>query len=101
MGLRRPLPQPSTPRRRPATLVALLQRAPTAQLARRPTPDQPRSQPPWAGHLAGAPGLLRGGLGAVEILIGALEEVTRGVVGRELGHACRDLERPDLGERLT
>src|SRR5438132_5312274 len=51
MGLRRPLPQPSTPRRRPATLVALLQRAPTAQLARRPTPDQPRSQPPWAGHL--------------------------------------------------
>src|SRR5204862_8099491 len=52
MGLRRPLPQPSTPRRRPATLVALLQRAPTAQLARRPTPDQPRLQPPWAGQLA-------------------------------------------------
>ncbi len=30
--------------RRPATLAALLQRAQTAQLARRPTTDQPRSQ---------------------------------------------------------
>src|SRR5262249_27792519 len=37
--------------RRFATLAALLQRAQTAQLARRPTPNQPRSQRPWAGQL--------------------------------------------------
>jgi len=45
VGLRRPLPLASTPRRRPATLARLLQHAATTQLARRPTPDQPRSQP--------------------------------------------------------
>src|SRR6266540_2457330 len=51
VGLRPPLPLLSTPTRGAATLAALLQRAPTAQLARRPTADQPRSQRPWAGQL--------------------------------------------------
>src|SRR5256885_3886148 len=52
-------------------------------------------------RLTGAAGLLLGGgLGAVEILVGALEEVGRGVVRRELGYAGRDLERPDLRDRL-
>ena len=53
VGLRPALPLLSTPRRRTATLARLLQPAQTAQLARRPTPAQPRSQPVWAGHLAG------------------------------------------------
>jgi transposase len=44
VGIRPPLPHTSTPPRRPATLAALLQRAQTPQLTRRPTPDQPRSQ---------------------------------------------------------
>src|SRR5438132_5419084 len=86
MGLRRPLPQPSTPRRRPATLVALLQRAPTAQLARRPTPDQPRSQPPWAGHLGTAePTCLnrRMGSGAGEATAAATAPVNGAVVRLE------------------
>jgi transposase InsO family protein len=37
-----------------ATLAALLQRAQTAQLARRPSADQPRSQRSWAGQLVAA-----------------------------------------------
>jgi hypothetical protein len=36
----------STPRGRAATLAQLLQHAQTTQLARRPAPDQPRSQRP-------------------------------------------------------
>ena len=48
VGLRRPLSLLSTPCLRTATLAPLLQRAQTAQLARWPTPDQPRSQPLWA-----------------------------------------------------
>ena len=51
VGLRRPLPLLSTPRRRAATLARLLQRAQTAQLARRPTTDQPCSQRLWAEQL--------------------------------------------------
>src|SRR5206468_2814556 len=53
VGVRRPLSLLSTPGSRAATLARLLQRAQTAQLARRPTPDQPRSQRLWAGQLAG------------------------------------------------
>ena len=70
VGLRRRLPQTTTPRPRPATLAQPLQHDAAPQLTRRPSPDQPRSQPPWAGHLGsgagGDPGLpccarLRGG----------------------------------------
>jgi transposase len=53
VGLRRPLPVLSTPRRRAATLAALLQRAQAARLLRRATADQPCSQRLWAGHLVG------------------------------------------------
>jgi transposase len=56
VGLRRPLPLLSTPGGGTATLARLLQRAQTAQLARRPTADQPRSQRLWAGHLDGGRG---------------------------------------------
>ena len=48
-GLAYQLTQP--PQRRPATLARPLQHTPTTQLDRRPTPDQPRSQRPWLGHL--------------------------------------------------
>ena len=41
------------PRRRPATLAPPLQHHAAPQLDRRPTPDQPRSQRLWAGHLDG------------------------------------------------
>src|SRR3954462_16007305 len=51
MGLRPPLPLLSTPRSRTATLAPLLQPAQTTQLTRRPNPNQPHSQPLWAGHL--------------------------------------------------
>jgi leucine-zipper of insertion element IS481 len=44
VGLQRPLPLLSTPRPRPATPARPLQRTQTAQLPRRPTADQPRSQ---------------------------------------------------------
>jgi hypothetical protein len=59
VGLRGRLPLTSTTQPGPATLARPLQPAQTAQLARRPAPDQPRSQRPWVGHLggvAGAPG---------------------------------------------
>ncbi len=52
MGLRHDLPLTPPPQQSPATLARPLQRTPTTQLNRRPTPDQPRSQPPWAGQLA-------------------------------------------------
>ena len=52
VGLRPPLPLLPTPRRRPATLAALLQRTQTPQLPRRTTAPQPRSQRLWAGQLA-------------------------------------------------
>ena len=51
VGLRPPLPLLPTPRRRPATLAALLQRTQTPQLPRRTTAPQPRSQRLWAGQL--------------------------------------------------
>src|SRR6266566_2056919 len=51
MGLRTRLPLAPPPQPRFATLARLLQRAQAAQLDRRPTADQPRSQPPWAGQL--------------------------------------------------
>jgi hypothetical protein len=40
------------PQQSPATLDPPLQRTQTPQLDRRPTTDQPRSQPTWAGQLA-------------------------------------------------
>ena len=51
MGLRARLPL--TPRTQPgaATLARPLQPATAPQLARRPAPDQPRSQRPWVGQL--------------------------------------------------
>src|SRR3954466_10946148 len=52
MGLRTHLQLTPRTRRRAATLARPLQHAATTQLTRRPTPDQPHSQPPWAGHLA-------------------------------------------------
>src|SRR5712692_2425267 len=51
VGLRPPLPHPSTPRRSAATLARALQPAQTAQLNRGPTPNQPRSQRLWVGQL--------------------------------------------------
>ena len=45
------LPQPPRPQPSAATLARALQRAQTPQLPRRPTPDQPRSQPLRAGQL--------------------------------------------------
>src|SRR5215210_1089422 len=54
MGLRSRLPLTSTAQPGAATLARALQPAQTAQLARRPTPDQPRSQRPWVGQLVGA-----------------------------------------------
>jgi transposase len=51
VGVRARLPLPSRTNRRPATLARPLQHDAATQLTRRPTPDQPRSQPPWAGHL--------------------------------------------------
>src|SRR5439155_16811327 len=91
MGLRRPLPQPSTPRRRPATLVALLQRAPTAQLARRPTPDQPRLQPPWAGQLGAACRAGSGRAGAAGPSVGAANRERSEVLAHDgLALAARD-----------
>src|SRR5207244_2412181 len=51
MGIRARLPNTSTPQHRPATLAQRLQPATATQLNRRPTPDQPRSQPPWVGQL--------------------------------------------------
>ena len=41
------------PQPRAATLARPLQPATTTQLTRRPAPDQPRSQRPWAGQLDG------------------------------------------------
>ena len=54
MGLRPHLPLTPRPQPRPATLAQPLQHTPTTQLDRRPTPDQPRSQRPWVGHLVTA-----------------------------------------------
>src|SRR5712691_1716366 len=51
VGLRPRLPLTSTAQPSAATLARALQHAPTAQLARRPTPDQPRAQRPWVGQL--------------------------------------------------
>src|SRR5439155_16548360 len=51
VGPRAELPLERTPGPGAVTLAALLQRAPTAQLARRPITDQPRPQRPEAGHL--------------------------------------------------
>ena len=53
MGLRTHLQLTPRPRHRSATLAPPLQHHAATQLTRRPTPDQPRSQRPWAGHLAG------------------------------------------------
>src|SRR5713101_2131589 len=52
VGLRTRLPLPPRTRRRPATLAQPLQHDAATQLTRKPATDQPRSQPPWAGHLA-------------------------------------------------
>ncbi len=48
---------PLTPRTQPgpATLARPLQPATAPQLTRRPAPDQPRSQRPWAGQLSTEP----------------------------------------------
>ena len=53
---------PLTPRTQPsaATLARALQPTQTTQLARRPTPDQPRSQRPWAEQLGAGPSPVRG-----------------------------------------
>jgi len=50
-GLRAELPLTSTTQRSAATLARPLQHAQATQLTRKPTPDQPRSQRPWAGQL--------------------------------------------------
>ena len=49
-GLSLPLTPPAQPST--ATLARPLQPPATTQRNRRPTPDQPRSQRPWVGHLA-------------------------------------------------
>jgi hypothetical protein len=54
VSLRRQLPQLTRPRGRSATLAAPLQHRQTAQLARRPASNQPRTEPVWAGHLGSA-----------------------------------------------
>ena len=51
VGLRARLPLTSTTKPGAATLARPLQPDTTTQLTRRPTPDQPRSQRPWVGHL--------------------------------------------------
>src|SRR4051794_796898 len=51
MGLRRQLPQLTTPRGSSATLAQPLQHQQAAQRAPGPTTDQPRSEPLWARHL--------------------------------------------------
>ena len=56
MGLRARLPLTSTTQPGAATLAQPLQHHAAPQLTRKPTPDQPRSQRPWAGQLvANAP----------------------------------------------
>ena len=70
----------------PVTLAALLQRAQTTQLARRPATDQPRPQRPEAGHL-GADRLPKRRVAL--ILAGPLEElhdVAVRVAHEYLGH---------------
>ncbi len=64
VGIRARLQLTPRPRRGSATLAQPLQHAATAQLTRRPAPDQPLSQRPWAGHLDGEGGIrtLDGGL---------------------------------------
>src|SRR5205823_6731403 len=51
VGLRPPLPLTSTTQPGAATLARPLQPATAAQLARRATADQPRSQRPWVAQL--------------------------------------------------
>src|SRR3954447_18992347 len=51
MGLRRQLPQLTTPRGSSATLAQPLQQQQAAQRAPGPTTDQPRSEPLWARQL--------------------------------------------------
>ena len=53
VGLRPGLPLPPPSRPRPATLAPPLQPTQAPQLTRRPAADQPRSQRPWVGQLAG------------------------------------------------
>src|SRR5919109_1103368 len=52
MGVRTRLPLTSRAQPCPATLARALQPPPTAQLARRPSSDQPRSQRLWVGQLS-------------------------------------------------
>src|SRR5207248_667927 len=52
VGLRPQLPLEQPPRTRPPRLPTLVQQTPTAQRARRPTPNQPRLTPPWSRQLA-------------------------------------------------
>src|SRR5215211_6340282 len=75
VGIRPSLSLLPTPRGRPATLAALLQRTQTAQLAWRPTSDQPRSQRLWAGQLdAGR---------SVSDLLGLAQSIHRLIDGQE------------------
>jgi hypothetical protein len=55
VGLRPQLPLTPPPQPSPATLARALQHAQTTQRHREPATHQPRSQPPWAGHLAAPP----------------------------------------------
>ena len=55
VGTRPRLPLERAPRSCPVTLARLLQQAQTTQLTRQPAPDQPRPQPPEAGHLGAFP----------------------------------------------
>src|ERR1700674_1990271 len=57
--------------------------------------------PVWPSALARVPALLRGSLSAVEILVGPVEEIARGVVGGEFGDTGGDLQGSGFRDRLA
>src|SRR3954453_15851522 len=82
MGLRRQLPQLTTPRGSSATLAQPLQHQQAAQRARGSTTEQPRSEPLWARQLDGRESAVDRQCRAVDI---------RGVVAYQERDRGRDL----------